>query len=71
MEEIVTAIQSWNPWWIKEEKNEERERILSSVSRGLLPSIIQTLQTRHVKDILGIRRSVKTTLLHQIINKII
>ncbi len=71
MEEIITAIQSWNPWWIKEEKNEERERILSSVSRGLLPSIIQTLQTRHVKDILGIRRSGKTTLLHQIINKII
>lgn len=71
MEEIINAIRSWNPWWIKEEKNEERERILSTVSRGILPSIIQTLQTRHVKDILGIRRSGKTTLLHQIINKII
>ncbi|MHA1856071.1 MAG: ATP-binding protein [Promethearchaeota archaeon] len=71
MDEIISAIRSWNPWWIEEEKNEERERIKSSVSRGLLPSIIQTLQTRHVKDILGIRRSGKTTLLHQIINKII
>ncbi|MHA1521026.1 MAG: ATP-binding protein [Promethearchaeota archaeon] len=42
-----------------------------SVTRGILPSIIRTLQTRHVKDILGIRRSGKTTLLHQIINKIV
>jgi len=71
MEEIITAIQSWNPWWIDEEIIEERERILSSVSRGILPSIMQTLQTRHVKDLLGIRRSGKTTLLHQIINKIL
>ncbi|MHA1719425.1 MAG: ATP-binding protein [Promethearchaeota archaeon] len=71
MEEIIAAIRSWNPWWIEEEKIEERERILTSISRNILPSIIQTLQTRHVKDILGIRRSGKTTLLHQIINKIV
>ncbi|MHA1673837.1 MAG: ATP-binding protein [Promethearchaeota archaeon] len=71
MEEIINAINSWNPWWIEEEKNAEREKILSSVSRRILPLIGQTLQTRHVKDILGIRRSGKTTLLHQIINKIL
>ena len=65
MENITAAIRSWNPWWIEE--------ILEKtwIPRRLVPDLLQTLQTSHIKDILGIRRSGKTTLLHQIIHHLI
>ena len=62
MEEIAQAIRSWNPWWKEKQENS------SWILRQMLHPIIESLQTRHIKDILGIRRSGKTTLLHQIID---
>ena len=61
MEEIQHAIRSWNPWW------NPHYQFPSSIPREILPKILQSLKTPHIKDIIGIRRCGKSTLLKQII----
>ena len=61
------AIQRWNIWW---EKPTELDKFVG-VKRNCLPNIIQTLKIRHIKDIIGIRRSGKTVLMYQIISYLI
>lgn len=61
MDEVLRAIRSWNPWWMKGWKK------TITVPRRSKEKVIEVLDARHVKDILGVRRAGKTTLLHQII----
>jgi predicted AAA+ superfamily ATPase len=61
MEGILFAIRSWNPWWTASFTTEK------SIHRGILGAIIKSLELPHIKDIIGVRRSGKTTLLKQVI----
>ena len=61
---IEDSIRKWNPWWAElEELNE-----LTGEKRSIIENIEKTLSIPHIKDIIGIRRSGKTTTLYQIIN---
>jgi hypothetical protein len=59
---LEDGIRRWNPWWA------EKETIvaLSGVERDILLEIMKTINLSHIKDILGVRRSGKTTILYQI-----
>jgi len=61
MNESERAIRSWNPWWMK---GWDPPR---TVPRGSRDKILDVLGARHIKDIIGVRRCGKTTLLYQII----
>ena len=65
MEDILLAIRSWNPWWISSFTMER------SIKRGILNAIIKSIELPHIKDIIGVRRSGKTTLLKQVISYLI
>ena len=61
MEEIIRSIRSWNPWW-------EKVWIEPfTIPRNVINNIIKVSHTRHIKDVLGVRRCGKTTLLYQMI----
>lgn len=61
---LEDSIRKWNPWWaeLKELNN------LIGEKRSIIENIKETLSITHIKDIIGIRRSGKTTILYQIIN---
>lgn len=59
MENIVNALRVLNPWWAN--KSFRREGI---IERSVQKNILKSLKLRHIKDILGVRRCGKTTLLH-------
>ncbi len=61
MDEAERAIRSWNPWWM------ERWIPPITVPRTSMDSIIGVMNAKHIKDILGVRRCGKTTILYQII----
>ncbi len=65
-EALPTAIRAWNPWWAG----------VWNFPAKLVPRVVfQTLKSTivmpHVKDIIGVRRSGKTTLLFQVIRDLI
>lgn len=57
------SIRKWNPWWADPNSIEQ----LSGVQRQIITEIKKTLSLRQIKDIIGVRRSGKTTTLYQII----
>ena len=59
---IEEAVRRWNPWWAGKGIPEE----ILGVHRNITDSIIKSLDVSHIKDIIGIRRSGKTTVLYQI-----
>jgi hypothetical protein len=61
------AIQKWNVWW----ENPAYLDKLIGIEREFLPKLMGTFETRHIKDIIGVRRCGKTVLMYQIINKLI
>lgn len=67
MEEIVNALRAWNPWWAEKKVRES----LKGKERLLKRELISSLQMRHIKDIIGVRRCGKTTLFYQIIDEMI
>jgi hypothetical protein len=60
---LEESIRKWNPWWAESESIER----LSGVKRYIIKDIKKTLQLRQIKDIIGVRRSGKTTILYQIV----
>jgi len=63
---LEDSIKKWNPWWADIELLND----LSGIKRELTEKISDTLSIPHIKDIIGIRRSGKTTTLYQIIKLI-
>jgi hypothetical protein len=59
---LEQSIRLWNPWWAEKTMPQN----LTGIQRRVTDSIIQTLDTPHIKDIIGVRRSGKTTILYQI-----
>ena len=60
---LEESIRKWNPWWAESESIEK----LSGVKRYITEDIKKTLKLKQIKDIIGVRRSGKTTTLYQII----
>jgi uncharacterized protein len=60
---LEESIRKWNPWWADTESIEK----LSGVKRHITNDIKTTLELKQIKDIIGVRRSGKTTILYQII----
>ena len=64
---LEQSIRLWNPWWAEKKMPEN----LKGLPRKATLSIIKSLGTPHVKDIIGIRRSGKTTILYQVASHLI
>lgn len=60
---LSDSIRKWNPWWAKGEAAPE----LTGTEREKLKEIKKYLSLRQIKDIIGVRRSGKTSLLYQVI----
>jgi len=60
---LEESIRKWNPWWVESESIKR----LSGVKRYIITDIKKTLKLKQIKDIIGIRRSGKTTILYQIV----
>lgn len=64
---LEDALRAWNPWWAEGRVPAE----LLGTDRALLGELRESLALRHVKDVLGPRRAGKTTLLHQLIHRLL
>nr|MDO8086256.1 ATP-binding protein [Candidatus Sigynarchaeum springense] len=65
MEALRAAIQGWNPWWI------QAWNFPPTVSREMTGRILALEKTTHIKDIIGIRRSGKSTVMMQVIESLV
>ncbi|VVB88001.1 AAA domain protein [uncultured archaeon] len=54
------SIRSWNPWWAQ-----KMLPSLTGIRRDITGEIIKSFGTPHIKDIIGVRRCGKTTVLYQ------
>lgn len=61
------SIQKWNVWW----ENPAHLGKFTGIERERLPVLTKTLETRHIKDIIGVRRCGKTVLMYQLIHNLI
>lgn len=61
------TILNWNIWW---EAPQSLENFIGT-KRGVLADLLKTLEVRHIKDIIGVRRCGKTVLMYQIIHSLI
>jgi predicted AAA+ superfamily ATPase len=61
---LEESIRKWNPWWADVTLLKD----LSGIQRSVTTTITATLSIPHIKDIVGVRRSGKTTTLYQVIN---
>lgn len=61
---LEESIRKWNPWWADVALLKD----LSGIQRSVTTTITETLSLPHIKDIMGVRRSGKTTTLYQVIN---
>jgi len=59
---LEQSIRLWNPWWADKRMPSD----LTGIKREVTDSIIKTLDTPHIKDVIGVRRSGKTTILYQV-----
>lgn len=64
---LEDGIRRWNPWWAEKESI----KILSGVKREILPEILKTINLSHIKDIIGVRRSGKTTTMYQVVKSLL
>ncbi len=64
---LEQTIRQWNPWWAEKKVPHE----LTGIKREVTDSIIKTLKTAHIKDVIGVRRSGKTTVLYQVADHLI
>jgi uncharacterized protein len=60
-------IKTWNPWWISKQVDKKKYKI----EREITSEIIKFINIREILVIKGIRRCGKSTVLYQIINKLI
>jgi len=61
---LEESIRKWNPWWADVKLISE----LSGIRRSITEKITTTMTLLHIKDIIGVRRSGKTTTMYQIID---
>jgi uncharacterized protein len=59
--------RTWNPWWA----TGKVDTSLTGTSRDITDRILERMDTRHIKDIVGVRRSGKTTVMYQVISRLI
>lgn len=64
---LEDSIREWNPWWAEGAVPES----LLGEERDLLEDLHRSLKVKHVKDIIGVRRAGKTTLMYQLIQRLI
>jgi uncharacterized protein len=64
---LSDAIRTWNPWWIRGEISKE----LVGIDREMLPQVIDSIDSKMMKAIIGPRRAGKTTLMYQTIKHLI
>ncbi|MDP3105583.1 MAG: ATP-binding protein [Candidatus Methanoperedens sp.] len=60
---IEDAIRKWNPWWVIPDAIQS----LAGIKRDVTQEITRMGSLRHIKDLIGVRRSGKTTVMYQII----
>ncbi len=58
---LEQSIRAWNPWWAQKMSSS-----LTGIRRDITQDIIKSLSTPHIKDIIGVRRCGKTTILYQV-----
>ncbi len=58
---LEQSIRLWNPWWAEKRMPQD----LIGIQRKVTDSITKSLDTPHIKDVIGVRRSGKTTVLYQ------
>lgn len=61
------SIRQWNPWWADAESIKQ----LCGIERKQLKSLLELSALRHIKDITGVRRAGKTTMMYQVISAMI
>lgn len=64
---LEKSIRLWNPWWATGKVDVVR----LGVRRGITDEVIALLKSRHIKDVVGVRRCGKTTILLQVIDHLI
>lgn len=64
---IEDAIRRWNPWWATPDTIQR----LAGIKRDVTHEIMKMSGLRHIKDMIGVRRSGKTTVMYQIIKTLI
>jgi hypothetical protein len=62
MDELISAIRGWNPWW------NLSWNFPPTIYRDMTDKITSFLKVPHIKDIIGIRRSGKSTVMTQLID---
>lgn len=60
---IEDAIRKWNPWWVVPDAIQS----LVGINREVTQEIVRMGGLRHIKDLIGVRRAGKTTVMYQII----
>jgi len=63
---VKETIQRWNIWW----ENPQQLKKFIGTQRTALPLLVKELKIRHIKDIIGVRRSGKTVLMYQIMSNL-
>ncbi|MDI6738030.1 MAG: ATP-binding protein [Nanoarchaeota archaeon] len=64
---IDDSIRQWNPWWADAESLKQ----LCGINRASLKSLLGLITLRHIKDITGVRRAGKSTMMYQVISAMI
>ena len=64
---VLEALEDWNPWWTEGKVGKD----LVGVERDSLGKIIDLVDVAKAKIVVGVRRGGKSTLLYQIINRLI
>ena len=64
---IEDSIRKWNPWWAQKESLSK----LSGIKRDILDNLFKTISLTHIKDIIGVRRAGKTTVMYQVIKSLL
>ena len=65
---LIDVLGEWNPWWF--EKKEVLEE-LSGIERSEYKNILDTLNLRETTIITGVRRSGKSTIMYQMVKRLI
>ncbi|MBI4217894.1 MAG: ATP-binding protein [Elusimicrobia bacterium] len=69
-ERLLEILYSWNPWW-KLGKNRDQEWSVPGFQRDLFHTLVPHTKDRKIEIIIGPRQTGKSTLLKQIISKLI
>src|SRR3989338_2857147 len=64
---LEEGVRGWNPWWA----DAGSVAALTGVDREIVKGILAAVSLPHVKDIIGVRRSGKTTAMYQVVKLLI